>query len=134
MRKLIALFLTISIVSCSGKKGTSELNGKWIPIEQGIGGTQLPESAFSDQYLLIEDNKYTVQSENLDKGTVTIDGNRIDIHGQDGPNAGKTFKAIYKLENEQLTICYNLNGDSYPQNFSTAGNGMFFMAVFKRAK
>lgn len=133
MRKLIALFLTISIISCSGQNGTSELNGKWIPIEQEIGGTQLPEPAFSDQYLLIEDDRYTVQSENLDKGTVTIDGNRIDIHGQDGPNAGKTFKAIYELKNDLLTICYNLTGDSYPEELSTEGQAMFFMATFKKA-
>lgn len=133
MRKLIALFLVISILNCSGKKETSELNGKWIPVEQEIGGMQLPESAFTDQYLLIEDDRYTVQSENLDKGTVTIDGNRIEIYGQDGPNAGKTFKAIYKLEKEKLTICYNLNGDSYPEKFSTEGQAMFFMATFKKA-
>jgi hypothetical protein len=47
-------------------------------------------------------------------------------------NTGKHFTAIYKYENEELTICYNLAGDSYPQSFDSKGKPMYFLAVFKK--
>jgi len=31
-----------------------------------------------------------------------------------------------------LTICYNLKGDSYPDEFETKGKPLFFMSVFRR--
>jgi len=37
-----------------------------------------------------------------------------------------------KHENEQLTICYNLKGDNYPETFETKGKSMYFLSVFKK--
>ena len=56
----------------------------------------------------------------------------MDIYGKQGVNAGKHFTAIYKLENELLTICYNLRGDSYPAAFETKGKPTLFLSVFKK--
>jgi hypothetical protein len=47
-------------------------------------------------------------------------------------HTGKHFTAIYKYENEQLTICYNLSGDSYPETFETKGKPMYFLSIFKK--
>jgi len=133
LQKFVFLF-AIVICSCSTENESKQLNGTWIPIKEEIGGTAFPESAFSDQRLIIEDENYTMRAENVDKGTVTLDGNKITIEGKEGPNAGRQIKAIYKIENEELTICYNLAGDIFPKTFSTEGNSMFFMATFKRAE
>jgi len=56
----------------------------------------------------------------------------MDVYGREGVNAGKHFTSIYKLENEQLSVCYNLGGDSYPESFDTKGKPKYFLAVFKR--
>jgi uncharacterized protein (TIGR03067 family) len=56
----------------------------------------------------------------------------MDILGKEGVNSGKHFTAIYKLENDQLTICYNLSGDAYPAAFDTKGQPKYFMCVFKK--
>lgn len=110
----------------------SGLNGTWVPQAQEFSGTQLPASSFESQKLIINDSNYTVIAESVDKGTLRYSGNRIDILSKEGVNAGKHFTAIYKLENGELTICYNLKGDSYPENFDTKGKPMYFLSVFKK--
>jgi hypothetical protein len=45
---------------------------------------------------------------------------------------GKHFTALYKLDNNQLTIVYNLKGDSYPLDFETKSKPTLFLSVFKK--
>ena len=111
---------------------TNKLNGTWLPVQQEIGGTALPKAAYEKQKLVLHDTTYTVFAESVDKGTVIYQNNKMDIVGKEGINTGKHFKAIYKLENEQLTVCYNLRGDSYPDGFDTKGKPLFFLSVFNR--
>ena len=56
----------------------------------------------------------------------------MDIYGEEGVNAGRHFTAIYKYENEELYICYNLKGDSCPGTFETKDKPLFFLSVFKK--
>lgn len=134
MRQLkILLFICLGI-SCVTSKNTktNALNGTWVPVKQEIGGKELPNVAFEKQKLVINDNEYIMNAESVDKGEVTYNGNKMDIYGKEGVNAGKHFTAIYKYENEQLTICYNLSGDSYPETFETKSKPLFFLSVFKK--
>lgn len=111
---------------------TNQLNGTWVPVKQEIAGTPMPEAALQ-QKLIIDDKNYTVIiGPSTDKGTIEYKGNKMDIYGKEGVNAGKHFTAIYKHENGQLTICYNLAGDSYPDAFETKGKPAFFLSVFKK--
>ncbi|WP_410962819.1 hypothetical protein, partial [Salmonella sp. SAL4446] len=59
-------------------------------------------------------------------------GGKMDIYGKDGVNNGKHFTTIYKYQDEQLTICYNLAGDKYPESYETKGKPTYFLAVFKK--
>ena len=108
------------------------LNGTWIPVKQEFAGSTLPPETFEKQKLIISDSNYTVIAESVDKGIVTYKGNKIDIYGKEGPNEGKHFTAIYKFEKEELTICYNLSGDSYPETFETKDKPVYFLSVFKK--
>ena len=108
------------------------LNGSWVPVKQEIGGKELPAAVFQNQKLIITDTNYTVVAESIDKGTVKYRDTKMDIYGREGVNAGKHFTAIYKLENDQLTVCYNLKGDSYPELFDTKGKPLYFLSVFKK--
>jgi len=127
--------LIIGLGTANTKNPTMEpnkLNGTWLPIQQEMGGTSLPKTAFEGQKLIINDSLYTVIAESVDKGVVRLKDDKMDIYGREGVNAGKHFMAIYKYENEQLTVCYNLAGDSYPDGFETKGKKMFFLSVFKK--
>ena len=134
-------YLTIAVLLClalacrtskapSMKSG--KLNGTWVPAKEEMAGTALPPAAFAAQRLTIEDSTYTFVAESVDKGVVKYDADKMDIYGKEGVNMGRHFTAIYKYENDELTICYNLKGDTYPASFDTKGNPMYFMCVFKR--
>ncbi|MGN6568986.1 MAG: TIGR03067 domain-containing protein [Flavipsychrobacter sp.] len=110
----------------------NQLNGTWVPVKQEIGGMPLPAAALN-QKMIIDDGNYTVIAESTDKGTIEYkDGDKMDIYGKDGVNAGKHFTAIYKYDGHQLTICYNLAGSGYPEAYETKDKPGFFLSVFER--
>ena len=111
-----------------------QLNGTWTPVMQEFSGKLLPTAAFETQKLIINDSTYIVVAESVDKGIIKYSENRMDIFGKDGVNSGKHFTALYKYENEQLTICYNLSGNDYPEAFETKSKPYLFISVFKRSQ
>lgn len=113
-------------------KTTNKLNGTWVPVKQEIGGKELPPIAFEKQKLIISDSNYTLIAESTDKGVVKYNNDKMDIYGKEGVNTGKHFSAIYKLDNGQLTICYNLLGNGYPETFDTKGKPIYFLSVFRK--
>ena len=141
MRLITFISLIILGLGCaSTKNATSDsyrmkpnkLNGTWMPVKQEMGGVLLPKAAFEKQKLIISDSTYTFSAESIDKGIVKYKDDKMDIYGKEGVNAGKHFTAIYKYENEQLTICYNLLGNSYPEAFETKSKPSLFLSVFKK--
>jgi uncharacterized protein (TIGR03067 family) len=123
---------TKNVTSDSSRMKSSKLNGTWLPIKQEIGGTLMPKAAFENQQLIISDSTYTFIAESIDKGIVKYKDDKMDIFGKEGVNVGKHFTAIFKYENEQLTICYNLLGDSYPEAFETKGKPSLFLSIFNK--
>lgn len=136
MRHLLFISLLIIGMGCSGTKNAAvkpnKLNGAWIPVSQEMGGKQMPKAFYQSQKLEILDSTYTLTAESVDKGVVKYNGDKMDIYGREGVNKGKHFTAIYKYENAQLTICYNLTGNGYPESFDTKGNPLYFLSIFKR--
>jgi len=136
MRQLFILTFLCLAFGCATSKKTSlnsnVLNGSWTPIKQEIGGKELPAIAFQKQKLIINDSNYTFSAESVDKGTLKYQSGQMDIYGKEGVNTGKHFTAIYKLDNKQLTICYNLKGDDYPLTFETKSKPTLFLSVFKK--
>ena len=138
MRPLLFFFLLLFSAGCTSIKNnkmeSNKLNGTWLPVKQEFGGTGLPLAAFEKQKLILNDSNYTLIAESVDKGVVKYKGDKMDIYGKEGVNSGKHFMAIYKYENEELTICYNLMGNSYPEAYDTKGQPLFFLSVFKKEK
>jgi uncharacterized protein (TIGR03067 family) len=136
MKWSLLAFVLFFAFGCAGTRiatmRSNELNGTWVPIKQELGGRVLPRAAFEQQALVISDSNYTFTAESVDKGVIRYSDAKMDIFGKEGVNAGKHVTAIYKYENEQLTICYNLRGDSYPEAFETKDKPTFFLAVFKK--
>ena len=136
MRLITIVILLVLGAGCAGTKNatakTGKLNGTWIPAKQEMGGKSLPNTIYENQQLIISDSNYTVIAESVDKGIVKYNADKMDIYSKEGVNAGKHFTAIYKFENDLLTVCYNLKGDSYPETFDTNGKPMYFLSVFKK--
>lgn len=132
--RLFILLISTAVIACGTSKKTtmhqSPFNGSWSPIQQEFAGTPLPKPAFEKQKLIISDSNYTLIAESVDKGVITTNGNKMDIYGREGVNKGKHFMALFKMENNQLVVCYNLKGDGYPEVFDTKGKPMWFLSVF----
>ncbi len=131
------LLIIIGVTGCksvknSNTENSSSLNGIWIPVQQQLGDYVLPETFFANQNLHISDTNYTVNAESVDKGILAYKNGKMDIYGKQGPNKGKHITAIYTFEDEKLKICYNLEGNSYPENYETKGKNLFFLAVYVR--
>ena len=137
MRIFIYIFLTLFYSACSNTKSISEstnkMNGVWIPVYQEMGGMPMPETYFAKQKLIIQDSVYVFSAESEDKGILHYEKDKMDIFGKEGVNAGKHFFCIYKWENNQLTICYNLIKNAYPQSFETSSQKGLFLSRFKKA-
>ena len=133
MRLVTFTAILIFGLSCSGTKHaiikSSKLNGTWIPVKQEIGGISLPKPAFEKQKLILSDSNYTFIAESTDKGVIKFGDGKMDIYGREGVNTGKHFTAIYKYENGEFTVCYNLLGDRYPEAFETKGKPSLFLSA-----
>ncbi len=136
MKWLLLIFSFITVYSCSNVKQISRaikmLNGKWVPVKEEFSGVNLPPTTFQKQKLYLNDSTYKVEAESIDYGIVKYNGDKMDIYGKQGVNAGKHIMAIYKYENDFLTICYNLKGDQYPVDFGTKGKKNYFLVVYKK--
>lgn len=136
MRTVILISLVVFCTDCSSSKktatSTNQFNGTWVPVKLEINGAPLPPATFEKQRLTISDTTYTFVAESVDKGSLKYKDGKMDIYGKDGVNTGKHFTCIYKFENKQLVICYNLAGDKYPESFETKGKPTYFLATFKK--
>lgn len=130
------LILLILFISCGTPKvaNISMLQGTWIPVQQEMGGKQLPQSVYEKQRLVITDTLYTFTAESVDKGTLAVQDSTMDIYGKEGVNTGRKIPAKYRIEGNKLYICYNLSGSGYPEVWETKGKPMYFLSVFKRAE
>lgn len=127
---LILCFVCSSTINVTAQ--SNKLNGRWVPIKLEIDGNALPPATFEKQKLIINDTAYIFIAESVDKGIISYKDGRMDIYGKDGVNAGRHITTIYKFENDQLVICYNLAGDKYPESFETKGKPTYFLATFKK--
>ncbi len=108
------------------------LDGKWIPIEAEMGGNKMAAGALSSFELAIRNGTYEVPG---DVGKIELkDGDppAMDVIGTDGPNKGKTYPAIYRLDEDLLTICYDLSGKERPKAFATEAGTKQFLVKYKR--
>ncbi|MGH7584186.1 MAG: TIGR03067 domain-containing protein [Gemmatimonadales bacterium] len=130
------LYLSVAVVTvtaCAGAKSAS-VEGDWTIATATLGGAALPLTAFSGP-LQMTRGTYVFQN---DTGTYLIDRqavpSTIDVHGLRGPNAGKTIPAIFRMDGDTLTICYDLSGKAHPRAFRSDSGTLLFLVRYTRAK
>jgi uncharacterized protein (TIGR03067 family) len=115
------------------------LEGDWIPVKAELAGKPMPDSVLKTISLKLLKNEYEVLvAGKPDKGTWTIDATTkpksMKIVGVKGPNAGKTFPAIYELGADTLRICYDLSGKKLPTEFKTKADTKLYLVTYNRKK
>lgn len=113
-------------------KEQTNLNGTWNTVYQEFEGRQIPSPEFEGQKLILYENTYTVIGAKSDEGIIKANEEKLDLYGTDGANRGRHYAAIYRINKNRLTICYNLAGGTYPSDFKTEGHRQYFLSIFER--
>ena len=114
------------------------MDGIWLPVDAELSGQRLPEGSLDKLELVLSDGNYTlkVSGTTVDQGVIELfpesTPKAMKISGSDGPNKGRNVPAIYHLDAETLTICYNLSGAATPADFKTEGGTQLYLVTYNR--
>jgi uncharacterized protein (TIGR03067 family) len=113
------------------------IEGTWLAVSGELGGKAFPDALLRTLKLVVAGDAYTVTvGHAVDRGTLALDATpspkRLDVHGTEGPNRGKTLLAIYERSGDLLRICYDLTGRSRPTEFDTIEGAPTFLVTYRR--
>jgi uncharacterized protein (TIGR03067 family) len=103
------------------------MEGTWAFRLIEIDGQSLPEAMLGDSHLLIDGDRFRMESpEATYEGIFTIDvdpiPHRIDIDFYEGPEAGNRCEGLFEIEGDRFRICLGLAGAKRPAGFITSPN------------
>lgn len=149
MKKLLITLASIFVLSgCAAHREFREreqvtdanLNGIWLVKKAELGGKDFAMPATFE--LQIAGNKYRAGSFASsappgDRGKLILFGDelagqaaRIDVVGEDGPNKGKRYPAIYRFNGRELEICYDLSEKDRPSEFVSREGSMLLRVTY----
>lgn len=115
------------------------LEGIWVPIAAYISGKVLPVRELRVARLVLQTGQYEIVDESnrvLDRGDYRADETTLpcemDIIGLEGPYAGRTMRAIYELDGDMLTVCYDLDGKERPRTMQHDEEQLLLMITYAR--
>lgn len=140
----LALALCFAVhAAADDKKNEADLKalvGNWAVEKAEFGGKDITAEFKSLKFEIREGGKYTVELGTKDEGGFTVKTEKspkeMDITSTDGANKGKTILAVYKLDGNALTVCYNLDPEkpARPEQFESKTGTKTFLVTYKRAK
>ncbi len=113
------------------------LEGEWHFASLEVDGQAMPAAMLGASRMLFDGDRFRMESpEGNYDGTFTIDTAAkpmtLDIAFVEGPEAGNTAEAIWKLDGDALTICLGLVGSSRPAAFKTSPGSGHALEVLHR--
>ena len=117
-----------------------QLQGGWSMVLLFVAGRKPPPKQAKRGELVVEDDVYRSKlGATVETSTFKIDPAKspkaIDFTYTTGFLKGKTFKGIYKIEGDDLTICRGLSPDTErPDEFAAPVDSGLVLVVWKRSK
>jgi uncharacterized protein (TIGR03067 family) len=116
------------------------LEGTWVPVAADVAGKPLVVGELRVKYLVFDSGGYSI----IDRSNRVVDsGNYLvndaaspatmDIVGRDGPNAGRTMLAIYQIDGDNLTVCYDLDSRDRPTDMLPKHDQLLLSITYARA-
>ena len=116
------------------------LEGAWIPVAASISGKELLVAELRVKYLVFDGRDYSIidrSNQVVDRGEYLVNDSitprTIDIVGRDGPNAGRSMLAIFEVQGNQLTVCYDLDGKRRPDDMQVHEDELLLSITYERA-
>jgi uncharacterized protein (TIGR03067 family) len=115
------------------------LEGAWVPVGASVAGKQLAVDDLRVRYFVLEAGGYRIIDRSnrvVDDGRYRIDPSpappTMDIVGQSGLSAGRTMHAIYELQGDELTVCYDLQGGERPAGMQPRNAQLLLRITYTR--
>jgi uncharacterized protein (TIGR03067 family) len=122
-------------------RGDSEsLEGTWSLVSVEINAQPLSMDKLKDSRLVVKGVSYSFRLGDARLAmTYKLDPGKspktLDLTLTEGPDKGKTYHAIYRLEGDTLTICRSVEPDKErPTEFATMPGSGLMLVVWKRDK
>lgn len=121
------------------KKEYARFRGTWKFVSMEIEGVKVTPDQFRDARLVCDGENFTMMSGGETyKGTFKLDISKtprqFDAVFTDGPEKGKTARAIYKLEGDTYTVCIAIADKDRPKEFASKPGSGHVLEVLKREK
>jgi uncharacterized protein (TIGR03067 family) len=122
-----------------GGKDLKQLQGTWVRASEEKNGQKTPVAELKNTRLTLKGDQYTLDDGKQKRtGTFKLDESKtpktLDIVSGEGPNKGKTLKAIYKIEGDTFTYCVAPPDQDRPTEFSGKAGSGHTLLVNKREK
>jgi uncharacterized protein (TIGR03067 family) len=120
--------------------GKDSLAGTWKLTSVEINGQPLSMEKLQEARLVVEGAMYSlVLGETRLEMTHVLVADKMppamDLTIAEGPDKGKVYPAIYKLEADKLTVCRNIEaGKERPTEFATRPDTGLMLVVWTRSK
>jgi uncharacterized protein (TIGR03067 family) len=121
---LALLALSLAGLARADEKGLKELEGTYKIVSAERDGKSAEKALTDAVTVTIKGDEFTMTFSPDDKKVakikVTPDAKpaKIELSPQDGPEKGKTFPGIYKVEKGELTLAFSEKGDR-PKEFKS---------------
>lgn len=117
-------------------KALKELEGKYTVAAVTKGGQPAPDEFVQSASAVVKGDELTITAKGKDnRAKIKVDATKkpaqIDLSPSDGPEKGKTFPGIYKLDKGEWTLAFTERGDR-PTEFK--GEADVVLIRFKKAE
>jgi uncharacterized protein (TIGR03067 family) len=137
---LPALWLAPAAEDATTTTDQAAIQGKWRIVSFTFNGQPRAEDTYKNLRLEIKGDKYLItDGGETASRTFSLDPTKkpkaMDVVYDDGPNKGKTCRAIYALEGDILTICRHQQPEmARPKEFAATGGSDRALIKWKRVK
>ncbi len=132
---LAAIAALLPLIFWTSPVAAQALNGEWEVVSGEFSGQKVPLTALQAMSLKVERQTFEAQS-----GTSASSGKytesprsnppQLVFNIEQGADAGREIKAIYKVEPSGLTIVYS-QGDDFPLEFNSTPENQNLLLTYK---
>jgi uncharacterized protein (TIGR03067 family) len=135
----LAIGVALLVAADTRADDDAKLQGTWRMVRGERDGKPVPPDAVRTATLTMEGNMHTVRvGEDSYIGTQKLDPSTqpksIDVTDSEGRFKGQTLKGIYRVEGDELTVCFAKPGEQRPTKFTTRSGTGSLMDVWRREK
>lgn len=137
LRRIMASWVAVALISLASSAFGQivALDGSWQPERGTMHGEVVPTSALQVMSLVVSSGTFKASSGSLSStGRMNQAGylaNQFDLNIETGSDQGRLIKAIFKVENQTLTITFSETGE-FPTTHDSSADNKYLTLIYKK--